>query len=319
MTSQCTVCHNVYDVTYSPVRPNINILCTYQKKMIFGNVFRSMPDDNDLKNDFVPYEQVKDTISKIEVLKAANANVSSFLPSWADDEYFMQLHKPKGIKKRNVFEASMETGEALLEKESEDKATIESGRAKLNTENGQITHSVPEISGEELDIKTEDVAVNIPSIIEKTRAIVRQDIRVQKLDQDDESVMEETKNVNTSDVNQENKCLQKPVKLQELKQKTKPVKSGLGKSEEHIALKTGKIQKFIPRKLFLSSIETFKLPPDTQHSTKGKGEETKPVKPKPLQNRFICTTGLSPVDEPRVVRPHRTWRDRILRFFGFKR
>ncbi|XP_048774957.2 uncharacterized protein LOC125679628 [Ostrea edulis] len=103
------------------------------------------------------------------------------------------VHKPKKIKKRNVFETSMETGEAVSEKESEDKATIESARAIPNAENGQITY-VPGISGEELDIKTEDVAACILSIVEKACAIVLHGRTVQKLDQDDDSVMVETKN-----------------------------------------------------------------------------------------------------------------------------
>ncbi|XP_056007734.1 uncharacterized protein LOC130050908 [Ostrea edulis] len=289
------------------------------QKMISGNVFRSMADDNDLKNDFVPYDQVKDTILKIEVLKTSNANVSSFLPSWADDEYFLQLHKPKKIKKRNLFETSMETGETVLEKVSEDTTTIESG---LNAENGQITYSLPDISSEELEIKIEDVAAYILSIVEKACTIVLHDIAAQNLDQDDGSIMEETKNANTSDANQEmeNECLPKPVKLpvQELKQKTKPVQSGQDKPGGLTALETGKIQKFIPRKLFLSSIETFKLAPESQDSTKNK-EKINPVKPRPLPCSFQSTTGLSPAEEPRVVRPRRRWRDRILRFLGFKR
>ncbi|XP_048746630.2 uncharacterized protein LOC125659119 [Ostrea edulis] len=110
---------------------------------------------------------------------------------------------------------------------------------------------------------------------------------------------------------------QKPVKLEELKQKTKLVKSGLDKPGELTALETGEVQKFIPRKLFLSSIETFKLAPDTQDSTKNKEEKTKPVKPLPCS--FLCTTGLSPAKEPCVVRPWRIWRDRILSFLGFER
>ncbi|XP_048747282.2 uncharacterized protein LOC125659597 [Ostrea edulis] len=291
------------------------------QKTISGNVFCSMADDNDLKNDYVPYEQVKDTILKIEFLKAANANISSFLPSWADDEYFMQLHKPKKIKKRNMFEISMETGEAVLEKEPENKAIIESGRAIPNAENGPITHSVPGISGEELRYKNRGFWSIYHEHCDKACAIVLQNITVQKLDQDDGSVMVEIKNVNTSDANQdmENECLQKSVKSQELKQKTKPVKSGLDKPGELTALETEKIQKFIPRKLFLSSIETFKLAPDTQDSTKNKEEETKPVKPRPLPCSFLCTTGLTPAEEPRVARTRRTWRDRILGFFLFKR
>jgi hypothetical protein len=66
--------------------------------------------------DFVPYDQVKDILSRIKLLKTANANVYSFLPSLADEDYFMHLYKPKTIM-GNGFQTNMNAGNSILKKE----------------------------------------------------------------------------------------------------------------------------------------------------------------------------------------------------------
>lgn len=52
--------------------------------------------------------------------------------------------------------------------------------------------------------------------------------------------------------------------LEELKQLTKQIRSKLDQTGYQSALKSATIRKFIPQKLFLSSIETFKLTPETR-------------------------------------------------------
>lgn len=99
-------------------------------------------------------------------------------------------------------------------------------------------------------------------------------------------------------------------------EKTKPIKSTLDKIGELSVLGSVKIHKFIPRKLFLSSVETFKLPLEAQNSTKSKQEETtKSAKARILQHRFLCTTGLSPMDEPRSVTTRKTRRENAFLVF----
>jgi hypothetical protein len=41
--------------------------------------------------DLVPHDRIGNVISKLEALKAANVN-TTFLPPWADNEYFQNLH-----------------------------------------------------------------------------------------------------------------------------------------------------------------------------------------------------------------------------------
>jgi hypothetical protein len=43
-------------------------------------------------SEFVPYDKIANVIKRIEQLKAANENTCSFLPSWVNDNYFMQFN-----------------------------------------------------------------------------------------------------------------------------------------------------------------------------------------------------------------------------------
>ena len=249
--------------------------------------FNSTADDNNFHNDFVPLEQMNDTISKIEAWKAANADVYLFMPSWADDNYFMQLYTPKRIT-TTALEITMANGETVLNKEAE---------------NG---HSVTSICSEfvELDMKTKDVS---PNIVDNAAS---QAVIVQKVNQVEASLRAET---NASIAF--HAAPMKPDKSQELKHKTKAVQN----TGELAALEIEKDCHFIPRKLFLSSVQTFKLAPETRLSTTIRPEKTKPVKPKRFLYKLPCITGISPMEESRVVRPRRSWRDRVLRFLGLKR
>jgi hypothetical protein len=198
--------------------------------------------------DFVPYDQVKDTLSRTELLKSANANVYSFLPSWADDKYFMHLYKPKTIK-GNGIETNMKAENSILKKEEidegktksqSDRANEESvndmkgestreilkGEIKLESErtavdeeveNSQIpaTCTGPEMISQVLHTKTEDVAAYTRSIIQTPITGAHQSTTVRTLQTLCKSVKVETKNVNTSNVSQENDCTQKPTLLQD--------------------------------------------------------------------------------------------------------
>jgi hypothetical protein len=50
--------------------------------------------DTDRSSDSFPHDQVRDMISRMEDLTAANVNVNSSLSSWADDVYLSKLYKP---------------------------------------------------------------------------------------------------------------------------------------------------------------------------------------------------------------------------------
>ena len=255
--------------------------------------FSSTADDNNFNNDFVPLEQVNDTISKIEAWKAANPDVYLFMPSWADDNYFMQLYTPKRIT-ADALETTMTNGEAVLNKEAE---------------NG---HSVTSICSEfvELDLKTKDVPSNI---VDNAASQV---VLVQKLTQVEASLRAETNASNAFHA-----APIKPNKSRELKQKTKASQIRLDNTRELAALAIEKECHFIPRKLFLSSVDTFKLAPETRLSTTIRPEETKHAKPKGFLYKLPCImiTGISPMEESRVVRPRRSLRDRVLRLLGLKR
>jgi hypothetical protein len=104
----------------------------------------TMYRDAESSRDFVPYDQVKDTLSRIELLKTANANVYSFLPSWADDEYFMHLYKPKTIKGKG-FEIDMEAGKSDRKKEAIDE--IKTKSEGLDQMKSQITRWKVRVQG----------------------------------------------------------------------------------------------------------------------------------------------------------------------------
>ena len=59
----------------------------------------TVTDDNDPHRDYVPHEEVQETISKIQALKEAHTAVPSFLPAWADDTYFQRLYEERKVNK----------------------------------------------------------------------------------------------------------------------------------------------------------------------------------------------------------------------------
>ena len=68
----------------------------------------TVADDNDPHREYVPQEEVQETISKIQALKEAHTDVPSFLPAWADDSYFQCLYEErKGDKSRTDQNSNM--------------------------------------------------------------------------------------------------------------------------------------------------------------------------------------------------------------------
>jgi hypothetical protein len=82
---------------------------------------------------YLNYDQVKNTLSRIELLKAANTNVCSCLPSWADDDYFRNLYIPKTMKGTDL-ETNMKTRNSIQKKETIDKLSTESERTRPKEE-----------------------------------------------------------------------------------------------------------------------------------------------------------------------------------------
>jgi hypothetical protein len=107
--------------------------------------------------DFVPYDQVKDILSRTELLKTANANVYSFLPSRADEDYFMHLYKPKTIKE-NGFETNMNAGNSILKKEEIDERKTKSEDDRPNED--MTGESTREILKGEIKLESERTAVD---------------------------------------------------------------------------------------------------------------------------------------------------------------
>ena len=68
----------------------------------------TVADDNDPHREYVPQEEVQETISKIQALKEAHTDVPSFLPAWADNSYFQRLYEErKGDKSRTDQNSNM--------------------------------------------------------------------------------------------------------------------------------------------------------------------------------------------------------------------
>ena len=69
------------------------------KKIAVLETGTSVADGDDQHLECVPHEKVQETISKIQALKEASADVPSFLPAWADDKYFQSLHEERKTDK----------------------------------------------------------------------------------------------------------------------------------------------------------------------------------------------------------------------------
>jgi hypothetical protein len=98
------------------------------------------------------------------------------------------------------------------------KIKLESERTAVDMEvkNNQIppTCTGPETISQEFHTKTEDVAAYTRSIVQ-TPPASHQSTPVWTRQTADKRMMVDTKNVNTSDVSQENDCTQKPTLLQD--------------------------------------------------------------------------------------------------------
>ena len=70
----------------------------------------TVPDDNDPHRNYVPHEELQETISKIQALKEAHTAVPSFLPAWADDRYFQRLYEEKKVDKYRTDQNSTRGG-----------------------------------------------------------------------------------------------------------------------------------------------------------------------------------------------------------------
>ena len=73
----------------------------------------TVPDDNDAHRDYVPHEEVQETISKIQALKEAHTAVPSFLPAWTDDSYFQSLYEERKVDKHSSIETSTRGGRIM--------------------------------------------------------------------------------------------------------------------------------------------------------------------------------------------------------------
>jgi hypothetical protein len=61
----------------------------------------------------LPHDKIRDTINRIENLKAANEYISLCLPTWIDDMYFITLYKT--TPKNNTIDS-----ELVVQKEEEE-------------------------------------------------------------------------------------------------------------------------------------------------------------------------------------------------------
>jgi hypothetical protein len=159
-----------------------------------------------------------------------------------------------------------------------DEIKLESERTAIDkkVENSQMSPRCTgtEMISQEFDIKTEDVAAYLQS---QDFAVAHLSTAVRTQRTAEESVMVDTKNVNTPVVSQENyyplkRTLLMEDVVKELKPKSKQIKRSQDTDKELIVLQTEKIRKFIPTEMFVFETKTIKLARDTKDSNKGRQE-----------------------------------------------
>jgi hypothetical protein len=122
-------------------------------------------------------------------------------------------------------------------------------------------------------------------------------------------LVEQTLNSSDPGLCQKNRISLMNTILQELRQKTKYIKSRL----DNTGLKRRKV---IPRNLFPSRRDRFKVPPDSRDQGFSKAKQESESLTQSIQARFPHTTGHAPEDEPCVMEKQRTtWKQSIQKFF----
>jgi hypothetical protein len=223
-------------------------------------------------------------------------------------------------------------GESTTWEILKDEIKLESERTAVDeeVENSQIllTCTGPAMISQEFDIKTEDVAAYLQS---QDFAVAHQSTAVRT---HEESVMVDTKNMNTPVVSQENyyplkRTLLMEDVVKELKPKSKQIKRIQDTDKELTVLQTEKIRKFIPTEMFVFEAKTIKIARDTKDSNKGRKETnsskkseashalmpgvqdsptinnyavTKSNKSRILQDEFLCMAECSPAVQNLLLR-----------------
>ena len=299
-------------------------------------------------NDFVPYERVRDTIARIEAIKAANAGVFTFLPNWADENYFQNLHG----KKTNEGNDKMPTGkgqktmkyskEIDINKQKVDEyvsSIIENAQKKYCHETaikqhtgemtwnflGRMPENATNIKG--LEFNKQDIKDYVLSIIENAVSTLCTESRIQQ--QHSKATVIEKVPGNKIEKPSFLGCdrivgteqFQECIDLDKMKNAQETKKKPTTVSEESPSLKSNDAMKFIPRKLFLFRVETFRMDTGESASNIPAPERPRPTQAKLPQYRFLCTTGLAPLEDKVPSRNDSKltkWRKRLHKFLGLK-
>ena len=172
-----------------------------------------------------------------------------------------------------------------------------------NKNKWKLENVIPRCSEDGQKIKTEAFSVYSP---QKTSEIEHQQTAVVE----NSILVEKTLNNSDPDLWQKNHTSLMNTILQELRQKTKYIKSRL----DNTGLKPHKV---IPRNLFPSRRDRFKVPPDSRDQGFSMAkQESESLTTQSIQDRFPNTTGHAPEDEPCVMEKQRTtWKQSIQKFF----
>jgi hypothetical protein len=128
---------------------------SYGFKSEFRALYSSAKEEQSNTNDFVPRDSIKNVISRVEALKAANLNTPTFLPPWADDKYFFHLHEAMETKTNadtQTQDSNMADKQAGLTNQDPEITDNEAFETKQEQ---KLNLSVPH-NGEKETLQTED-------------------------------------------------------------------------------------------------------------------------------------------------------------------
>ncbi|XP_062600529.1 uncharacterized protein LOC134262155 [Saccostrea cucullata] len=206
------------------------------------DLFDISSDDKTKMREFVPRRKVLKTVGNIQSIIRHNADVNDFLPPWATEKYFSDLHKNK---------KEMRDSGALNAESEEIKKYIESiiGRATeiLNNENDslKVLEQKPDIDkhvegmkSEETVIPKEELEEYIQSIIKGARKIVKSETKLKDLESKKEQKPDIVKKI-------EWKSEETTVPREELEEYIQSIIEGARQTlnEEHAAAEILKIKK----------------------------------------------------------------------------
>ncbi|XP_078338205.1 uncharacterized protein LOC144626852 [Crassostrea virginica] len=299
-------------------------------------------------NDFVPYERVRDTIARIEAIKATNAGVYTFLPNWADENYFQNLHgkktnegtdeiptgkgqetvkfsKARDINKQKVEEYISSIIENAQKKYCHETATKQHTGEMTWNFLGRMPENAKNIKG--LKFNKQNIKDYVLSIIENAVSTLCTDSRIQQqhskarvIEKVPGNKIEKTSFLGCGRIVGTER-FQECIDLDKMKNAQETKKKPTTISEDSPSLKSNDAMKFIPRKLFLSRVETFRIDTGESASNIPAPEMPRPTQAKLPQYRFLCTTGLAPVVDKVPSRTHSKltkWRKRLHKFLGLK-